>query len=132
MASATRAPSPSSPSLPWKARIRRSPCSQGFSTRATASPRKNADRRRRLLCRLLAFGETGELSQDFSRARQPLFRRLPFLKEHHFHVGADPRGLAVLADEIDQPIGLREFVVAEGDDRALRSGIDLLDIGPSA
>ena len=38
----------------------------------------------------------------------------------------------MLADEIDQPIGLRELVVPEGNHRAFRSRIDLLDIGAAA
>ena len=63
---------------------------------------------------------------------KPLLRRLPYLEEHHLHVGSHLGGLAVLADEEHQPVRLRELVLAEGDDRALRSGIDLLDVGAPA
>ena len=76
--------------------------------------------------------QTCELAQDFGGTRQTLLGRLPFLEEHHLHVGPDPRCLAVLADEIDQPIRLGELVVAEGDDSALRPRIDLFDVGASA
>src|SRR5215216_7020673 len=86
----------------------------------------------RKLRRLLALREIGELPQDLGRAHQPLLRRLPYLEEHHLHVRAHLGGLAVLADEGHQPVRLREFVLAEGDDRALRPGIDLLDIGSAA
>src|ERR1700722_14306304 len=84
------------------------------------------------LRRFLVLGEIGELAQDFGRTHQTLFRRLPLLAEHHRHVRPYPRRLSVLADEIDQAIGLRELVVAEGDDRALRPGIDLFNIGAAA
>ena len=82
--------------------------------------------------RLAVLGEIGELAQDFGGADQAFLRRFPFLEEHHLHVRPHSRRLAVLADEIDQPVRLRELVVAERDDRALRSGIDLLDIGAAA
>src|SRR6202007_1457004 len=84
------------------------------------------------LRRFLVLGEIGELPQDFGRTHQTLFRRLPFLEKYHLHVRPHPRRLSVLADEIDQAIRLRELVVAEGDDRPLRPGIDLLDIGAAA
>src|SRR5579872_7033846 len=82
--------------------------------------------------RLAVLGEIGELTQDLGRSGKALFRRFPILEKHHLHVGPHARGLPVLADEVDQPIRLREPVVAEGNDRALWSGVDLLDIGPSA
>src|SRR5258708_20107716 len=84
------------------------------------------------LRRLAVLGETGELAHDFGRAHQALFRRLPFLEEHDLHVRTNLRGLAVLADEIHQPIRLGELVVAEGDDSSLGAGIDLFDVGATA
>ena len=80
------------------------------------------------LCRLAVFGEVGELAQDFGGAGQALLRRLPFLEEYDLHVRPDLGRLAVLANEVDEAIGLRELVVAERDHGALRPGIDLLDI----
>src|ERR1700690_3798454 len=124
MASAKRGRSRSLRLRPWSRRIPRHPCSSGSTTKAAAWRRKSS--------RLAVLGEIGELAQDFGRAHQTFFRRFPFLEEHHLHVGPHPRSLAVLTDEIDKPIRLREFVVAEGDHRALRPGIDLLDIGFSA
>src|SRR5450432_629346 len=82
--------------------------------------------------RLPILGEVGELAQHLGGTHQPLLRRFPFLEEHHLHVGPHPCRLSMLADEIDQPVRLRELVVAESDDNALRPGIDLLDIGSSA
>src|SRR5882757_4806213 len=82
--------------------------------------------------RLAVLGEIGELAQDFGSAGQALFRCLPFLEKHHLHVGPYLRRLAMLANEIDQPVRLRELVVAECDHHALRAGVDLLDIGAAA
>src|SRR5579872_7631750 len=79
--------------------------------------------------RLAVLGEIGELTQDLGRSGKALFRRSPILKKHHLHVGPHARGLSVLTYEVDQPIRLREFVVTEGNDSALRPGVNLLDIG---
>src|SRR5260370_24269983 len=84
------------------------------------------------LRRLAVLGEVGELAQDFGGAGEALLRRLPFLEKHHLHVRPHSCRLAVLADEIDQAVRMRELVVAEGDDSALRPGIYLLDIGAAA
>src|SRR6266702_693693 len=84
------------------------------------------------LCSLAVFGEVGELEPDFGGAGQALLRRLPFLEEDYLHVRPDLGRLAVLANEVDEAIGLRELVVAERDHDALRPGIDLLDIGAAA
>ena len=40
--------------------------------------------------------------------------------------------LAVLTNEVDEALGVGEALVAEGDDRAFRPGIDLLDTGLAA
>src|ERR1700759_5658450 len=85
-----------------------------------------------LSCRLLALRKMRELTQDFGGPGQAVLRCFPILEEHHLHVRSDPRCLAVLADEGAQPIRLRKTVVAEGDHRALRPRIDLLDIGTAA
>src|SRR3954451_1591783 len=83
-------------------------------------------------CCLAIFRQIGELPKNLGGAQQPLFRRFPILEEYHLHVRPYPRRLAVLADEIDQPVRLRELVVAEGDDRALRAGVEFFDIGSAA
>src|SRR6266576_654048 len=84
------------------------------------------------LRRLAIFGEVGELAQDFGGAHQALLRRLPFLEEYNLHVRPHPGRLAVLANEIDEAIRLRELVIAERDHGPLWPGIDLLDIGAAA
>ena len=91
-----------------------------------AAPRLELSRR------LAVLGEIGELTQDFGGAGQAFLRRLPFLEEHHLHVRPHPCRLTVLADEIDQAFRLSELAFAEGDHRALWSGVDLLHIGAAA
>src|ERR1700761_616231 len=108
------------PASRWVPALRRS------VTRCTASGTRYHLSRLSVLC------EVGELPQNLGGAHQALFRRFPFLQKHHLHVRPHLGGVAVLADEIDQTVGLRELVVAEGDHRALRAGIDLLDIGAAA
>ena len=57
---------------------------------------------------------------------------LPVVEEHDPHVGAHLRGRPLLADVGDKPFRIGEHVVAERQHRALRPGVDLLDIGAPA
>src|SRR6266536_85026 len=82
-------------------------------------------------CRLGGLGDAREVAQDAGGAVEPLLGPLPFVEEHHLHVGPYA-SVVVLADEPDQCVGIGKAVVAEGDHRALGPGLDLLHIGLAA
>ncbi len=109
-----------------------------------ARSRGDAGRRRRiggkdnnrpadfLLGRRGGRGKRNEAAQNRRRTLETLLRLFPVVEEHDLHVGPHARGRSLLADIGDQALRIGEDVVAEGEHRALRPGLDLLDIGPPA
>src|SRR5262245_50512970 len=82
--------------------------------------------------RLGGLGEVHEAVQDLHRALEAGVGLLPVLEEHDLHVGAHARRGAAVADIAHEAIGIGERIVAEGQHRALRAGLDLLHVGAPA
>jgi hypothetical protein len=82
--------------------------------------------------RLGGLRQTRQAAQDRGRAFEPLLGRRPVLEEYDLLVGPHARLRSLLADEGDEPIRVGEAVIAEGDHRALGSGLDPLHIGAPA
>ncbi len=85
-----------------------------------------------LLRRLGLLGDANEIAQHRRGAVQALAGLLPVVEQHDLHVGPHPRRRALLADEGDQAFRIGEGAVAERQHRALRPGLDLLDVGAAA
>src|SRR6185437_1546841 len=76
---------------------------------------------------LYIAGNLDETAQQNARPGESLFRRLPVSVVDEPVVRLELHAGPLLADEGDQPFGVGEALVAEGQDGALRPGIDLLD-----
>src|SRR3712207_4347479 len=81
-----------------------------------------------VLSRLLALGDADEVAQDAGRDLEALVEGLDVAGEHDAHVRAHLGEGALLGDVGDEPGRVREGVVPERHDDALRPGLDLLDV----
>src|ERR1700687_653764 len=72
-------------------------------------------------------GDLDQTAEQIAGAVQPFLRRLPIGVIDEPVVGLQLDARALLANEGDEALRIGKTLVAEGDDGALRPGIDLLD-----
>src|SRR4029079_2723475 len=114
-----------STSRPTNSPIRSSWCATSRATGTTACSATKSFRGSKSGS-LLDLGRDGaELLQEIARTMQPLFRRVPLGVIDELVIGPELHAGAFLLDEGDEAFGVGEMIVAEGEDRALRTGIDL-------
>ena len=78
------------------------------------------------LCRLLRLaGKIGELLDERAHTLQPRFRQIPIGAVDEPLVRLDFQTTARILDQCDQPFGVCEPRLVEGDHATLRTGIDL-------